>query len=61
MPPDTARGFMQAGEMPGIEGEVFNLGTGHGITIGELAERLMAITGRDIPIECDDQRIRPPG
>lgn len=58
---DTARAFVLAGTVEGIEGETVHVGTGVGVTIGELAERMMALSGRKVPIVCEDQRMRPAG
>ena len=57
---DTVRGMMRCAEQEGIEGEVFNLGTGTEISVGETAERILAALGRDMPIVQDDDRLRPP-
>lgn len=43
---DTCRGILRALETPGIEGEVFNLGTGWDISVLEIAQQLEAETGR---------------
>jgi dTDP-glucose 4,6-dehydratase len=56
---DTARGFLRAGEITGIEGEVFNLGTGEEIQIGALAEEIIDQVGRPVRIEVDPSRLRP--
>ena len=58
---DTARAFLLAGTVPGIEGETIHVGTGVGVTIGELAERMMQACGHVVPIETDSARIRPSG
>lgn len=58
---DTARGFILAATTEGIEGQVFNLGTGRGVSIEDLVEALMRILGREIPIETDPERVRPDG
>lgn len=58
---DTVAGFLLAGSVSGIEGELFNLGTGRGVSIGELAETLMRIVGREVPVRTDPSRVRPPG
>jgi dTDP-glucose 4,6-dehydratase len=57
---DTVRGMMRCAEGEGIEGEVFNLGTGTEISVGETAERILAALGIDMPIVQDDDRLRPP-
>jgi dTDP-glucose 4,6-dehydratase len=56
---DTVSGFTKAAEASGIEGEVINLGTGVEVTIGELADMIFRIIGRQVRIECEDQRLRP--
>ena len=58
---DTARAFVLACKTDGIEGETIHVGTGVGVTIGELAERMMAAAGHIVPIETDQNRIRPAG
>lgn len=58
---DTARAFLLAGAMPGVEGETVHVGTGVGVTVGELAHQLMALCGRQVPIVTDAQRVRPAG
>lgn len=57
---DTVRGFLLATKAPGI-GNVINLCTGYGVSIGELAERIFSILGVDREIEEDLQRLRPGG
>ena len=56
---DTARGMALAASTPDVEGLEINLGSGREISVGQLAERLMAITGRTVPVVTDDQRVRP--
>ena len=58
---DTARAFVLAGTVEGIDGETVHVGTGVGVTIGELAERMMALSGRNVPIVTEDARVRPAG
>ena len=58
---DTVNGFLLAGVSGGIDGEVINLGTGRGVSIGELTEILMKATGRTLPIDTDPSRVRPAG
>lgn len=57
---DTAAGIARCAEVSGIEGEVFNLGTGTEISVGELAKRVLALLDRDLPIVTDSERVRPP-
>ncbi len=58
---DTVAGFLLAGCVPGVEGRLFNLGTGRGVSIGDLADALMRIVGREVPIRTDPSRVRPTG
>ncbi len=58
---DTVRAFVLAGTVEGIAGETVHVGTGVGVTIGELAARMMALSGREVPIVSEDQRVRPAG
>ena len=58
---DTARAFVLAGTVNGIEGETVHVGTGVGVTIGDLAEQMMALSGHQVPIVSEDQRVRPAG
>ncbi len=56
---DTVAGFMRVAEAEGVIGEVFNLGTGVEVTIGQLADLVIKIVNRPITIEVDQKRIRP--
>jgi nucleoside-diphosphate-sugar epimerase len=38
---------------------VINLGTGTEVSIAEVAERVMRLLGRDVPVELDENRLRP--
>lgn len=42
---DVARGFLKAAESPNAPGEVFNLGSGTGTTVNELAQILQGLLG----------------
>ncbi len=55
---DTVEGFIRAAESDAA-GEEINLGAGAEISIGELAARILAITGRDIPVRHAEERERP--
>ena len=56
---DTVDGFLCAAQAQGVEGQVFNLGTGEEISIGELANRIISQVGRAVKITEDSQRLRP--
>lgn len=57
---DTVRGMMRCAEVPGIEGEVFNLGSGREISVGDTASMILSILERDLPIVESSSRLRPP-
>ena len=57
---DTVRGFLRAGIAERAVGQVINLGTGQGVSIGDLAQTIMSIIGRKLPILADADRVRPP-
>ena len=56
---DTVNGFLRAAIAEGIMGEVFNLGTGKEIRIGDLAKEIIHIVGKPVKIVVDPQRLRP--
>jgi len=56
---DTVRGLMLAATTPAAVGQVINLGSDQEIAIGELAKRIVALTGRSVPIVTEEQRTRP--
>jgi dTDP-glucose 4,6-dehydratase len=56
---DTVRGFLLAGSTVGVEGGAFNLGTGHEIRIGDIAERIALKVGHKVKITVEAQRLRP--
>ncbi|OGF16964.1 MAG: NAD-dependent dehydratase [Candidatus Eisenbacteria bacterium RBG_16_71_46] len=56
---DTVAGFLAAAVAPGIEGLTINLGSGRGVSMRELLDLALEVTGRTVRIETDDARIRP--
>jgi len=56
---DTVSGFIQAASIPGGLGQTFNLGTGTEIRIGDLAEKVIRLAGRNVKIEVEPERLRP--
>jgi nucleoside-diphosphate-sugar epimerase len=56
---DTVQGFLMAAEAQGVEGQVFNLGTGVEITIGDIARKIIQRVGKPIKIVVDPERLRP--
>src|SRR6185312_13217388 len=45
--------------LDGEPGNVYNVCRGEAVSIREVAERLLAIAGVDLPIVVDPQRVRP--
>jgi len=58
---DQVEGFIRAAEAPNAVGQVINLGTGQEISIGKLAEMILSMMGKRLPILTDDERQRPEG
>lgn len=58
---DTAEGFLAVAECDRALGEVVNLGTGREISIGDLAQALVAASGHDARVVVDPSRLRPSG
>jgi len=56
---DIANGFITVGLHENTVGDVYNLGTGQEISIGDLAEKIIELTGKKVEIIEDTQRIRP--
>jgi len=56
---DTVGAFCLAGLADNLNGETVHFGTGNEISIEELAETAMRITGRRLPVAQEDVRIRP--
>jgi NAD dependent epimerase/dehydratase len=56
---DTVNGFVLAGSTPDVEGNTYNLGSGLGVTMGELLEIAVRVTNTQPRIEVDESRIRP--
>lgn len=56
---DTVGGFIKIAESQKAVGEVINIGSGCEISIGELANKIIKIVGKDVKIMVDKKRIRP--
>jgi NAD dependent epimerase/dehydratase len=56
---DTVAGFIRAAEVRHVEGQVFNLGTGAEISIGDLAQKIMHMLDRQVEILMTSERLRP--
>ncbi|MEP6599429.1 MAG: SDR family NAD(P)-dependent oxidoreductase [Actinomycetota bacterium] len=58
---DTARGFLAVARAEKSVGEVINVGSGQEISVGDLAQLLIDVSGRDARVVSDSSRIRPGG
>ena len=56
---DTAAGFIKIAESAKSAGEVFNIGSGFEISIGDLAAKICSLAGKNVPVVCDEARQRP--
>ncbi|MDP1623943.1 MAG: NAD-dependent 4,6-dehydratase LegB [Bacteroidales bacterium] len=56
---DTAKGFIRAAECDLALGEVINLGSNNEISVGDLAQKIAALMGKEIIIESAEERMRP--
>ncbi len=56
---DTVEGFIKVAESPQAIGEVINVGSGKAVSIGELAEKIVAMLGGKKRIVIEDSRVRP--
>ena len=56
---DTVRGFIKIAECDKSIGETINIGSGKGVTIAELAQRVAGLLNKDIRVITEEERIRP--
>ncbi len=56
---DTARAFVEIGGAEAALGEIVNAGSGREVAIRDVVLKIAEITGRDLGIEVDQQRMRP--
>ncbi len=57
---DTVQGFLKIAESDKTIGETINIGSGTGVSIGELAKTILSLMNCDKPIVLDSDRLRPP-
>ncbi len=55
---DVVRAYILLAER-GAPGEVYNISSGKGVAIGELASRILAMAGTDATLESDPSLVRP--
>lgn len=56
---DSVLGYIQIAESDDTIGEVINIGSGHVVTIGDLTNKILALTGSMAKIVTDEKRLRP--
>jgi UDP-glucose 4-epimerase len=56
---DTVEGFIKVAESPRAVGEVINIGSGKSVSIGDLAEKIVALIGGGKHIVIQEERVRP--
>lgn len=56
---DTVEAFIRIAISDRSVGELINVGSGKGITIGNLCQTIISLIGRDAEIVCDGERVRP--
>jgi NAD dependent epimerase/dehydratase len=58
---DTAAGFIALAESDAAIGRAINLGVGEEISIGDLAERIISVSGSEAQVVSTEERSRPEG
>lgn len=56
---DIVEGFICAAQCPRAVGQVINLGSGREISVQDVAAAILKLLGKDAPVVCDGQRVRP--
>jgi dTDP-glucose 4,6-dehydratase len=56
---DVAEGFIRVAESPESVGELINIGSNFEISIGDLANKIISLTGKNAEIITDPARVRP--
>lgn len=56
---DTVAAFLGVGAADGVEGELFNVGSGKGWRIAEMLEAILRVVGVEKPVQHDQARLRP--
>jgi NAD dependent epimerase/dehydratase len=57
---DTVTGFIAAAGAEAAIGRTIQLGSGADVSVGELVALVADILGRELPVELDESRVRPP-
>ncbi len=56
---DTVEGFIKIAESESSIGEEINIGSGFEISIGDLAEKIVLLAGKEVKLIKDEKRVRP--
>ena len=56
---DTVEGFVKAATASGVDGETVQLGTGRSVTVKDLFEAALVVTGSKARAVLDERRLRP--
>ena len=56
---DTVAAFLGVGAADGVEGELFNVGSGVGRTVADMLAAIQRVAGVDKPVVQDEARFRP--
>lgn len=56
---DTVEGFIRIAESEASLGQEINIGSGFEISVGELAKTIVSLSGRDVEVTIDPERVRP--
>ncbi len=56
---DTVAGLIAATQAKGVSGQEINLGSDHEITVGDLAQKIIAMVGRPVQVVTEEVRQRP--
>jgi NAD dependent epimerase/dehydratase len=56
---DTVDGFVRASHRPGLEGATIQLGTGRAVSIKEVFDLALRVTGTAATVKTDPRRMRP--
>ncbi|HMZ53356.1 MAG: NAD-dependent 4,6-dehydratase LegB [Azonexus sp.] len=56
---DTCRGFLELAGCPDAVGKTVNVGSNFEISVGDTVALIQEIIGTKVPVETDDQRLRP--
>lgn len=56
---DTAEAFIKIAESDKTIGQVINASSNHEISIGNLVKKIINLSGKDVQIICDEDRLRP--